>query len=288
MSKRLYGGLDNEFWAAKPLIGMVHLMPLPGSARDAENTLEVVIERAISDAKSLEAGGADAIMIENFFDAPFVKEDSPPHAIASMTRAVLAVRNVVNLPLGVNVLRNDSFSAIAIAHVCGAQFVRVNVWVGAAVTDQGVIEGAARKAILYRKELGADVAIFADIFVKHATQLASGSLEDAAKDAVLRGLADGLSVSGTTTGASTPPTTWTSIPTRSVSRVRYCTGTSSAGPFVGRCETCPRRRSRPACPGGKTGPRTSAVVSCGLRSAGAPGLSVTPSSSSFSPGPARQ
>ena len=204
MSKRLYGGLDNEFWAAKPLIGMVHLMPLPGSARDAENTLEVVIERAISDAKSLEAGGADAIMIENFFDAPFVKEDSPPHAIASMTRAVLAVRNVVNLPLGVNVLRNDSFSAIAIAHVCGAQFVRVNVWVGAAVTDQGVIEGAARKAILYRKELGADVAIFADIFVKHATQLASGSLEDAAKDAVLRGLADGLSVSGTTTGASTP------------------------------------------------------------------------------------
>ena len=204
MIKRIYGGLNAEFWVSKPLIGMVHLMPLPGSPRDSENTLEEAIKRAIADSKALEEGGADAIMIENFFDAPFVKEASPPHTIAAMTRAVLAVKNVVNLPLGVNVLRNDSFSAIAIAHVCGAQFVRVNVWVGAAVTDQGIIEGAARKAILYRKELGADVAIFADIFVKHAAQLASVSLEDAAKDAFLRGLADGLIVSGTTTGASTP------------------------------------------------------------------------------------
>ena len=184
---------------------MVHLLPLPGSPRDSGQGMESILERALADAKALEAGGADAIMIENFFDAPFVKEDSPAHTIVSMTRAVSEIRKITSLPLGVNVLRNDSISALAIAHGCEAQFVRVNVWVGAAVTDQGIIEGAARKANLYRRELGANVAILADIFVKHAMQIGGGSLEDVAKDAVLRGLADGLILSGTATGSATSP-----------------------------------------------------------------------------------
>ena len=94
-------------------------------------------------------------------------------------------------------------AALAIAHLCGAQFVRVNVWVGAAVTDQGIIEGAARSAILYRRELGADVAILADVFVKHATQIACGSIQDAARDAVHRGHADALIVTGSATGSNT-------------------------------------------------------------------------------------
>ena len=88
-------------------------------------------------------------------------------------------------------------------HICDAQFVRVNVWVGAAVTDQGIIEGAARDAILYRREIGANVAVFADIFVKHAAQLGVGSIQDAARDAVLRGRADALIVTGSATGAHT-------------------------------------------------------------------------------------
>lgn len=197
-----YGGLDATFWAQKPLIGMVHLPALPGSPADTGNGMEPVIKRAVADARALEAGGAGAVMIENFFDAPFCKDCVPPHTVAAMTRAVLAVRRAVTVPIGVNVLRNDWRSALAIAQICDAQFVRVNVWVGAAVTDQGLIEGASRQAILYRKELGANVAIFADVFVKHAVQLGGGLLEDAARDAVLRGRADALIVTGSATGAS--------------------------------------------------------------------------------------
>ncbi len=200
------------FWARRPLIGMVHLGPLPGSARDgAAGALQAVLARAVEDARALVAGGADAVLVENFFDAPFAKDAVPPHTVAAMTRAVDAVREAIpaDLPVGVNVLRNDARSALAIAHVCGARFVRVNVYVGAAVTDQGIIEGAARSAVLYRRALGADVAIWADVFVKHAAQLGDGSvtLEDAAKDAVYRGLADALIVSGAATGAATEPVT---------------------------------------------------------------------------------
>lgn len=209
-SARSYGGLDTVFWARRPLIGMVHLAPLPGSARDGGgNALDATLARAAGDAAALARGGADAVLVENFFDAPFAKDRVPPHTVAAMTRAVEAVRIAVpDLPVGVNVLRNDVIAALAIAHACGARFVRVNVYVGAAVTDQGIIEGAARDAVLYRRTLGADVAIFADVFVKHAALLGTGvTLEDAARDAVERGLADALIVSGAATGAATPPDT---------------------------------------------------------------------------------
>ena len=201
MGTRIYGGLDSAFWEQRPLIGMVHLPALPGSPGDTGQGLEPVIKRAVADARALEAGGASAVMIENFFDAPFAKDRVPAHTVAAMTRAVLAVRRATQLPIGVNVLRNDACAALAIAHICDAQFIRVNVWVGAAVTDQGIIEGAARKAILYRREIGANVAIFADVFVKHAAQIGAGTLEDAARDAVHRGQADALIVTGAATGA---------------------------------------------------------------------------------------
>ena len=197
--------INAEFWTRRPLVGMVHLGPLPGSPRDNGQPLDDVLARAVTDAQALDSGGADAIIIENFFDAPFAKDRVPPHTVAAMTRAVQAVRDVTHLPLGVNVLRNDAQSALAIAHICGAQFVRINVYVGAAVTDQGIIEGAARAAILYRRELGADVQIWADVCVKHAAQLGTDNLEDAARDAVLRGLADALIVSGAATGSHTDP-----------------------------------------------------------------------------------
>jgi uncharacterized protein len=212
MVKEISSKRDDMLSISAPfLVGMVHLGALPGSPRDSGD-FETVLENAVRDARALIAGGADAIMVENFFDAPFAKDSVPPHTIAAMTRAILAVRSAVGdeIPLGVNVLRNDARSAIAIAHVCRAQFVRINVYVGAAVTDQGIIEGAARQAILYRRELGANIAIWADVFVKHAAQLGSAeqmTLEDAAKDAVVRGMADALIVSGAATGAKTDPET---------------------------------------------------------------------------------
>ena len=195
-----------DFWAHKRLIGMVHLGPLPGSPRD-RGDFAGVLARADADARALVAGGADAIMVENFFDAPFAKDAVPPHTLAALTRAALVVRAAApEMPLGINCLRNDAKGALAVAHITGAQFVRVNVWVGAAVTDQGIIEGAARDAILYRKWLGAEpIQIFADVFVKHAAQLGDGAqtIQDAARDAVLRGMADALIVSGTATGSGT-------------------------------------------------------------------------------------
>jgi membrane complex biogenesis BtpA family protein len=181
---------------------MVHLSALPGSVR-YEQSLDVTIERAIREAGRWVAAGADAIMVENFFDAPFALESVPPITVACLTRCAAALRAAYpEMPLGINCLRNDGPSAVSIAHAVGAQFIRINVYVGAAVTDQGIVQGQARAVQLLKSQLGANIRVWTDVFVKHASQLGGSDIriEDHAKDAVYRGLSDGLIVSGSGTG----------------------------------------------------------------------------------------
>src|SRR5207245_839512 len=99
-------------------------------------------------------------------------------------------------PVGVNVLRNDACAALGIAATVGAAFIRVNVHSGVAASDQGILEGRAAETLRLRDALGVPVAIWADVHVKHARPLDSEDVARAAEDAVERGLADAILVSG--------------------------------------------------------------------------------------------
>lgn len=120
-----------------------------------------------------------------------------------MTLIVDRLKNLVVVPVGINLLRNDSLGAMAIASTINAQFIRVNVLTGIMATDQGLIEGNAHELLRYRRELGADVAILADVLVKHARPLGTPNLTTAVQDTIERGLADGVILSGWATGS--PP-----------------------------------------------------------------------------------
>jgi uncharacterized protein len=181
------------------LIGMVHLRALPGSPA-YQGSLDEVLERAVADARTLTEAGFDAIMIENFGDAPFFPGTVPAATIAAMTRAVQAVAEASNLPLGVNVLRNDAVGALAVAAATRAAMIRVNVLSGTMFTDQGPIVGLAAEVARARKELGIEVAVLADVFVKHATPPPGLTIEDAAIDTWERAGADALVISGSGTG----------------------------------------------------------------------------------------
>lgn len=181
------------------LIGMVHLLPLVGAPRAVP--MKDVIARALADARILRDAGFDAVMIENFGDAPFFPGRVPAETVAAMTAAIARVSDEVRLPIGVNVLRNDGLSALAIAAAVGAGFVRINVLTGAMVTDQGLIEGNAHEIARARAKLCPGVHVFADVLVKHAQPLApGGDVQQIVKDTVARGLADALVVSGEGTG----------------------------------------------------------------------------------------
>ena len=197
--------LLGEWSGRKVVIGMVHLLPLPGSPRFGGD-VGAIRTAALRDADALAAGGVDGIMMENFGDVPFYPARVPASVVAHMTTIAADLRRAVDLPLGINVLRNDGQSALAIAHAVGAAFIRVNVLCGARVTDQGVIQGIAHDLLRERAQLGAhDVKILADVNVKHSAPLAARPLVDEVDDTIERGLADGVIVSGAGTGKPTDP-----------------------------------------------------------------------------------
>ena len=183
------------------VIGMIHLPPLAG-APGWTGAMGPVLERARSDARSLDEAGVDAILVENYGDAPFHKTVGP-ETVAGLTAAVSAVLAVTDRPVGVTVLRNDAAAALAVAAATGARFIRVNVHTGGMFTDQGWIEGRAAETVRLREHLAPDVAILADVLVKHATPPDGLTLEQAAVDAVERGRADAVIVSGPATGTAT-------------------------------------------------------------------------------------
>ena len=187
------------FKTRTPIIGVVHLLPLPTSPRWG-GSLKAVIDRAEQEATALSSGGVDGIIVENFFDAPFTKNQVDPAVVSAMTVVVQRIQNLVTLPMGINVLRNDAKSAMAIATCVKAQFIRVNVLTGVMATDQGLIEGEAHQLLRYRRELGSDVKILADVLVKHARPLSSVNLTTAVQDTIERGLADAVILSGWATG----------------------------------------------------------------------------------------
>ena len=184
------------------LVGVIHLPALPGSPRSAIDA-RACADSAAKDAAILAAAGYDAIIVENFGDAPFYAGRVPPITIASMTACALAVRAAAPKPrLGINVLRNDGESALALAVATGAAFVRINVLTGARVTDQGIIEGDAATIARQRRALGADaVEIWADVDVKHSAPLGPPRpIAQEVEDTTKRALASAVLVTGEGTG----------------------------------------------------------------------------------------
>ena len=195
--------LRELFGTELPIVGSIALGPLPGSPRYG-GELGAVVDTALEDARTLEAGGVDALSLENMGDAPFFASQVPAETVASFGRVLAELRRHTELPIGVNVLRNDGRAALAIALAFGGSFIRVNVLSEVYATDQGLIEGIGAELMRVRRLVGGErIAVFADVHVKHATPLVVRPIGESALDLVERGLADALVVSGPRTGS--PP-----------------------------------------------------------------------------------
>jgi membrane complex biogenesis BtpA family protein len=195
------GLIEKATGDSRPLIGVVHLLPLPGSP-GFDGSMERILERAAEDARAYAESGFTTLLVENFGDTPFYRDSVPPETVASITTAVLRVKNATALPVGVNVLRNDALSALAICAATGAGFIRANVLSGARVTDQGIIEGNSAEVARTRLRIASDVSIFADFRVKHSSALGpERDVESEAVDLVERSRADAVLVTGGSTGS---------------------------------------------------------------------------------------
>lgn len=185
---------------AQPVVGMLHVPPLPGSPRYG-GRLDLVRAAVLRDAQALVEGGVHALLLENFGDSPFYPRRVPAHTIAQLTALAVEVRRDCGVPLGINVLRNDGRAALAIAQAVGAAFIRVNVLCGARLADQGVLSGIAHQVLRDRARLGvSEIEIWADADVKHSAPLAPRPLAHEVDELVQRGGADAVIVSGCATG----------------------------------------------------------------------------------------
>jgi membrane complex biogenesis BtpA family protein len=206
------GVMERLTGAPRALIGMLHLRALPGAPRYAQS-LDEIAATAVEEARLYREHGFDALMIENMHDLPYMRGAVPPETVAAMTAIGREVRREVPLPLGVQVLAGANREALAVAHACGASFIRAEAFVFAHVADEGWMDACAGDLLRARRAMGAEgVAIFADIKKKHSAHAVTAdvSLADTAKAAVFN-LADGVIVTGTSTGEEAEPSDVTAV-----------------------------------------------------------------------------
>jgi len=190
------------FKSPKPVIACIHLMPLPGSPL-YDGNIRNIYDIALRETEIYQKHGIEAIIVENFRDMPFYADRVPAETIAAMSSVIREIVNHFEGAVGVNVLRNDANAAMSVATATQADFIRVNVHTGAAVTDQGLIQGKAAETLRLRSALKSEVLILADVNVKHASPLANRDIDIETKDTTERGLADGIIITGSRTGSKT-------------------------------------------------------------------------------------
>ncbi len=185
----------------KVMIAVLHLPALPGSPRSDGRGFEAVYESALAEAHLYREAGVDAILIENHGDAPFFKDANPPEVRAAAGIVLDRLRRDWDMPLGLNLLRNDALGALGVVAAAGADFIRVNVLTGVVATDQGIVEGPGAELMRRRNVLCPGVRVLADVEVKFSTPLYRPPLATGAQATIQRGLADAVILSGRSTGA---------------------------------------------------------------------------------------
>jgi membrane complex biogenesis BtpA family protein len=189
------------FGVPRALIGMIHAGALPGAPLSSD-PVDALCDRAVAEARLLQAAGFHALLLENMHDRPYVRGAAPAETVAAMTAIAREVRRAVPLPLGLQVLAGANAEALAVAHAAGACFVRVEGFVFAHVGDEGLHQSDAGALLRYRRAIGAGtVRVFADVKKKHSAHAltADVSLVETARAAEFF-LADGVIVTGSATG----------------------------------------------------------------------------------------
>jgi len=191
------------FGVSKPVIGMCHMLPLPGDPSYNKNKgLEIVYERAYQDLLALQHGGIDGILFSNEFSLPYLtKVDTI--TVASMAAIIAALKDKINVPFGTDILW-DPKASIDLAMAVGAQFVR-EVFTGVYASDFGIWNTNFGEVARHQHNIGADnLHLLFNIVPESTSYLGHREITDIARSTVFNTRPDGLCVSGLTAGSETP------------------------------------------------------------------------------------
>lgn len=186
---------------SKPLVGMIHLPPLPGAANYDGTPVREIARIAADEARLLAGEGFDGVMVQNTHDRP-TRIKVRAGTTAALSAVTSAVRDAAPCEVGINVHKNDAEAALAVAVSAGASFVRIKVLVGAVIGPEGMVEGVAEEALDLRRDYAGGIEIWADLYELTSWAVATTSIENLADLATRFGQADRLIVTDPTVDAS--------------------------------------------------------------------------------------
>jgi len=198
--------LADLFHVDKPIVGMVHLWPLPGAPGYTGYGVKTIAENARRDAATLLEGGVDGLIVENMWDLPYyVGSDVQLASVTAQAVVASQIAEMADVPVGVNVIHNGWEAELAIAVAANLDFIRVCILTGARLWDTGDLNaGCAADLLRRRKELGAEhLKLFADVDKKHSVPFPGLDLETHIEWTEFY-RADALIVSGRMTGDAPP------------------------------------------------------------------------------------
>lgn len=193
--------LASLFSCPKPVIAMMHLLPLPGRPLyDAHGGMRAIVDALRRDLDILQEGGVDGILFCNEGDRPYpLRTDIGP--IAAQAAAIGELRSYISVPHGVDMLW-DPLAALAVARAVDAKFVR-EVFTGVYDSDMGLWQPDAAAALDYRHQIGADdIRLFFNIEPEFARPVSPRPIGALAHSVVVSSLADAILISGPMAGAS--------------------------------------------------------------------------------------
>lgn len=179
----------------KPIVGMVHFPPLPGTPLyDAAGGMAAIRAWVQRDLHALQAGGIHAVMFCNENDRPY-RLDADMATVAAMGDVIGSLKSEITVPYGVNVLW-DPIATLALAAATGAAFCR-EIFTGAFAGDFGLWVRTAGDSFRYRKQLDAGhVRMMFNINAEFAQQLAPRPIAEVAKSVAFSSSPDAILISG--------------------------------------------------------------------------------------------
>jgi len=194
--------IEEMFGVTKPIIGMCHLLALPGDPQfDRDRGMEAVINDARFNLDALQTGGVDAIMFSNEFSFPYLTKVNTV-TVAAMARVIAELKNQIKIPFGVNVLW-DPIASLDLAAVTGASFVR-EIFTGVYASDFGLWNTNCGQVIRHQHSIGAqDVRLFFNILPEAAAYISNRDLASIARSTVFNTKPDAICISGLIAGEET-------------------------------------------------------------------------------------
>ncbi len=187
-----------------PIIGMIHVEALPGTP-NFKTSVKQIIFKAKEEAKIYINAGIDSIAIENMHDVPYLNKKVGPEIPSLMSIVGYEIKNMTNLPIGIQILAGANKDALAAAKSAGLDFIRAEGFVFSHVADEGIINSDAGELLRYRKQIDAEnILVFTDIKKKHSSHSITSdvSIKETANAAEFF-LSDGLIITGIATGKET-------------------------------------------------------------------------------------